>query len=118
MRMRFGKYKGRRLEDIPADYLQWVLDNAHPDGMLRRAIQERLSRLPPDLPRGESPYLRRFLMKKSIEESFREKIRQALKAAYREMALRHHPDRGGSHEAMIAVNDLYERFEEILARSV
>jgi hypothetical protein len=39
-----------------------------------------------------------------------------LKAAYRAAASIHHPDRGGSHEAMIAVNDAYEQVKWELER--
>ena len=39
-----------------------------------------------------------------------------LKAAYRAAASLHHPDRGGSHEAMIQVNDAYEQVKRELER--
>jgi hypothetical protein len=39
-----------------------------------------------------------------------------LKAAYRTAASLHHPDRGGSHEAMIAVNNAYEQVKRELER--
>jgi curved DNA-binding protein CbpA len=39
-----------------------------------------------------------------------------LKAAYHTAASLHHPDRGGSHEAMIQVNDAYEQVKWELER--
>jgi DnaJ-class molecular chaperone len=50
------------------------------------------------------------------EAHCRKQIGRALKDAYREAAMRHHPDRGGSHDAMVAINNLYERLAEILGR--
>ncbi len=42
-RMPFGKHIGRRLADIPARYLRWLLAEAdNLDWHLRRAIQETL----------------------------------------------------------------------------
>jgi hypothetical protein len=32
-------------------------------------------------------------------------------AAYRRLAKEHHPDRGGTHEAMIELNDAYDKFK-------
>jgi curved DNA-binding protein CbpA len=34
---------------------------------------------------------------------------EELKATYRKLAMKHHPDRGGDHEIMTAVNDEYDR---------
>ena len=31
-----------------------------------------------------------------------------LRSRYRELSMRHHPDRGGSHDAMSALNNAYE----------
>jgi len=38
--MPFGKYKGRRLEDVPAGYLIWLYDNGLDRGPLREYIEE------------------------------------------------------------------------------
>lgn len=39
-----------------------------------------------------------------------------LRVAYRQAALRHHPDRGGSNEKMAAVNHAYEQLHALLER--
>lgn len=36
---------------------------------------------------------------------------------YREMAMKFHPDRGGHHEAMVAINFAYERLKEMLTKT-
>jgi DnaJ-class molecular chaperone len=42
------------------------------------------------------------------------KTLEELKKQYRELAFRHHPDRGGSNEAMKAVNNEYDELFKIL----
>lgn len=42
MKMPFGKHRGEDLEDIPDDYLVWILDNLDDlSPTLRRAIETR-----------------------------------------------------------------------------
>lgn len=41
---------------------------------------------------------------------------EMLKSSYRRAALHFHPDRGGSHEQMILVNEAYSLFHEMLCR--
>lgn len=39
----FGKHRGKRLSDVPTDYLRWLLRNSHSlDSELRTAITERI----------------------------------------------------------------------------
>lgn len=93
--MPFGKYKGKPLGEVPGDYLEWVLKNCtRTSAYLRGAIQRELHS------RATSPA-------SSISGII-------VARWYREMSLRFHPDRGGSHEAMVAVNACYERLKELL----
>lgn len=39
MKMSFGKYKGRRLLDLPESYLVWFSRKGFPDGKLGRMLQ-------------------------------------------------------------------------------
>lgn len=41
--------------------------------------------------------------------------RTQIKAAYRRAAASHHPDRGGSHEAMVTINAAYEQLTRVTA---
>jgi DNA gyrase inhibitor GyrI len=88
-----------------------VSRNGDIDDALRDAIVEFIRQWLPHEPRRTG-----FAEAVAAGKAAREGIRAALKAAYRELAMRHHPDRGGSHQAMIGINALYERFEEILGR--
>jgi hypothetical protein len=88
MIMTFGRYKGHPLEYIPPGYLLWCLDNvANLSPTLRDAMQEVLgikAALPTDM-----------------------EMKELVKHCFRRAALRHHPDHGGSHERMLAVNEFY-----------
>jgi len=42
VRMPFGKHKGELLEEIPSDYLRWVVDNVEGKDWLVDAAQEEL----------------------------------------------------------------------------
>ena len=43
-------------------------------------------------------------------------VRDAVKTAYRQLAIKHHPDKGGAAGIMGGVNLMFERVEEALAR--
>ncbi len=42
--MPFGKYKGRLISDIPANYLEWFADNVKAKPFLAQAISKALGR--------------------------------------------------------------------------
>ena len=85
MIMPFGRHRGKPLEEIPADYLEWILDNCtNLTPRLRSAIGRTLGN-------AESP-------------STGVAIPTLANAWYRKLSLEFHPDRGGSHDAMKAVN--------------
>lgn len=97
----FGKHRGTPLEKVPTQYLRWVLSTVDLDRYpgLRPAIKARLALGAtvhyPDYPQAG--------------------IKQRVDRCYREMALLYHPDRrGGSTEAMIAINTTFERLRESL----
>jgi hypothetical protein len=104
--MPFGKYRGRPLSGVPFDYLVWVLENVSSlNPWLRRGITAELDRrvaaeeeykpapAPPPPPGGLVD------------------IASVVRTWYRELSMKYHPDRGGSHEAMTALNDAHERLK-------
>jgi len=88
MIMPFGRHRGKPLENIPEDYLCWVLhecENIQP--RLRRAIEQVLN--PATTPAPGVPAA---------------SITTILAPWYRRLAQEFHPDVGGSHSEMKAVN--------------
>jgi hypothetical protein len=105
MQMPFGKHTGKELEEIPTPYLQWILRGwRHLDPGLRRAmgrvLDERGCALPEAGPHGNGG---------PTPPNWAGLIRQW----YRGLALDFHPDRGGSHEAMRAINEAYDRLRKL-----
>ncbi len=106
MQMPFGKYKGVAIADVPTRYLRWLLDNVdfydedlplEIDAELDR--RGRTTRQPPPPPPPPPSH----------------SIIPKVKAWYREMAMRFHPDRTGDDgRAMLTINAAYERLVEIL----
>ena len=94
--MPFGKHKGEYLDDIPGDYLEWVLENCELNPYLRTAIENSLD--PP--------------VKLTGSEITQAKLEQW----YRTMALRFHPDKGGTDEQMKVVNACREELERVIKR--
>lgn len=92
-RMRFGKYKGLPLTAIPdAGYLLWLLSLPDLDAGLRHAVAHELDRREADQrPAVAIPDLR------PVADSWR-----------RQLAREFHPDFGGSHDAMKAINRGYD----------
>jgi hypothetical protein len=101
--LNFGKYRGRRIEDVPSSYLIWLLDNVHDLNLhlqtcIRREIVTRYGLpQPPPPPPPPPPPCRRC-----------EKLQSRWRNMYRRLVLLLHPDRGGSHESMVLINELNE----------
>jgi len=108
-RMPFGKYRGRCLYEVPLSYLGWVLENVDDiSPVLRKAIREEIrerlglqSPPPPPPPPPPSPC-------RTCSE-----LRSRWLPIYRKLVLLLHPDRGGSHDAMVLVNEVNEWFTRL-----
>ncbi len=96
------KYKGQNIEDVPTDYLDWMLNsgqfeikslwwqNAIRAELDRRAGEQQGRKYTPPPP---PPPVRGL-------------TREMVESAYRTAARKWHPDRGGTKEAMQAMADL------------
>ena len=87
MIMPFGKHRGKTLDDIPLTYLKWVLESCERATPSLRAEIRRLVR-------GSE----------AISNSAPLAIPTLANRWYRQLAGEFHPDRGGSHEGMKAIN--------------
>ena len=121
MKIPFGKYKD--ISSIPISYIRWLHENVDLDRWgLRHAVErclgikqqagagleERVEKL-----EEENKELKARLQEAVAQAWEREKMRRQFqelqakfKTAYRQLALRFHPDRGGSHEDMGLINEL------------
>jgi hypothetical protein len=90
MKMPFGKFKGCPVHSLPEDYLSWLWENIELREPLRSAVADALE--------GQEPH---FLPEPST-----------VKGIYRRLAMKWHPDHGGSTEAMQAINEFYELLAE------
>jgi hypothetical protein len=98
-RLDFGKYRGYRLDQVPRSYLEWMIREC----------------------RCASPWLR-----KQAEALLAEETRDAEQSVpavswpslirdwYRGLAMEFHPDRGGSVEAMRAINEAHDRLRKLV----
>ena len=44
-KMKFGKYKGKKLKDVEAQYLMWLYNNVNIDNELREYIEKNKDKL-------------------------------------------------------------------------
>ena|SRR5215472_303463 len=112
MRMPFGRHKGSEVADLPDDYLEWLagLDDLRQrlreavEGELERRAAERQARKqaqePPRTGRNQLPDI-------SVVE-------ELIDIGYHGLVRKHHPDAGGSHERMVAINAAVEWLREKL----
>ena len=94
MKMPFGKYRDWPLAAVPLSYLAYALENWELDDALRQAmateVYRRVRLLCPDC-NGHGEVWR---------------LREAIEATRRSLAVRYHPDRhNGDHALMRAVNE-------------
>jgi hypothetical protein len=106
MTMKFGKYKGIELEDLPNTYLAWLvaIDLREP---LRSAVDREY----------EFRYARPFAPASSglaIRLPFEQLplARRVFDLGYRTLARRLHPDHGGNPAQMLALNALAKNLRE------
>jgi hypothetical protein len=95
--MPWGKHRGEPLRDIPLGYLAWALESAASlDDELREAICDEVRhRLGVD----DSP---RWPLALVPDPETADAANELIVAGYRAVALRAHPDKGGTHQAMLA----------------
>jgi hypothetical protein len=104
MRMPFGRFKGVLIGDLPDDYLEWLrgLDN------LREPLRDAV----------EAEWAARFAApdEPTIDPAVRAMASEIVSVGYRQLAMVHHPDRGGSHTAMTVLNAAATWLRQVVRR--
>jgi hypothetical protein len=108
--LHFGKYRDRRVCDVPLSYLSWCLRELRDlDPALRQVMAESLRRrgaaAGEDDGGGDEPA--GAVM--PVEE-----LRERLRDWWRPIAFRHHPDRGGDAKLMAILNHLKDELYKAL----
>lgn len=106
MKVPFGKYRGRRVKDLPDHYVRWLFSQDWLEEPLRGSIEaewdyrfhERDNRHPQRLLTGE----------------VQELASEIVDSGFRALAKKFHPDCGGSHETMIKLISAKDVLEAIL----
>lgn len=117
MKMPFGKYKDQDLDDIPEDYLVWVLDNCEIRPTLRRAIEVVLGLEVGSPPGPKRPTSPPTPPPPTSPPPPRSVVETVLTKWHRTLMTRHHPDRGGSKEAMHLIDEAKNLLEDLLKQN-
>jgi Putative quorum-sensing-regulated virulence factor len=139
-RMPWGKYKGDYLSDINTGYIVWLLDNAKvSDPLLRRELAVEITRRMAEYIPGANPDgsvgdagvhddERRQARDSGprptppvtprAPQSYREEVAlQVITAGYKAVAMKLHPDKGGSEVAMKELNSVREALTTLARRA-
>lgn len=85
----FGKHAGKDLQDVPEEYLEWLIDER------RKEIEEYKAEL----------------ARRSDQNSQQQWMRNIIQTGYRTLAKTLHPDLAGSNELFLALSSAKEELE-------
>ncbi len=109
--MPWGKHKGTPLENIPVDYLEWCVDGSG-KGFTKVKFPKLYADLEAELERRELG-LPPAVANGKLSEEARAFIPDLVKAGFREMSKKLHPDKGGKPEDFVALRELRDYLESI-----
>jgi hypothetical protein len=125
IRLDFGKHAGKRVSEVPTDYLLWCLDNlrklwvgyrlAMVAELARRGVHYDYEQADADDDQADDRHPRGNSHDDGASAGVPATVLAKVELWRKEMALRYHPDRGGSTEVMQALNNAYERLRQLLA---
>lgn len=97
MILNFGKFKGYELEDVPTGYLAFLLEQHYVDDEIKAECLDLINYRHSEFE----------MSRKAVDRSIIDHV-------YKRLVNKHHPDKGGNHFAMIALNE----FRDILIKSL
>jgi hypothetical protein len=115
IRMPFGKHKGIVLENLPVDYLDWVLGwmDSEDSGWMSYSRKRLFDAMEDEWDRRQSGTRPKEVAKSKMSAAARSLKSEFIKSGYRAMSLKYHPDKGGTSEQMIALKELKEALEKL-----
>lgn len=95
--MPFGRHRGELLQDLPIEYLEWLVTLD-----LREPLRSHV----------DAEHARRYSESTAVAFPHLGLANQIITAGYRALALRLHPDQGGDHDSMVALSRAREWLTE------
>jgi hypothetical protein len=113
MILRFGKFRGRPIDDVPTAYLEWLLDTVEwLEPWQHHAIEAELADRRGET-RRDSDFSRSVATLPFAVSLGR--ARDVVQAGWRQLARAAHPDVGGSTATMEEINATSDWLEKLLA---
>jgi len=103
--MPFGKFKGRAVDALPREYLEWLMNNVDLREPLASAVEAALDDEEDSVPARSA----------DLPVELRPVAQELISVGYRMLALKLHPDAGGGHEAMTKLNAARDWLRERIA---
>lgn len=94
MVLSYGKYRGKALQEVPREYLEWLLASS----------RETVAAVEAELERRD--------LLEMADASWAERI---IRTGFRALALQHHPDQGGTAGEMCELLAANEQLNELLS---
>lgn len=88
----WGKYKGVSIHDVPEEYLTWLIETRERDIKLYQSELDR---------------------RESAVESKADMLQRLIKAGFRDMSKKLHPDAGGSATEFADLQNAYEKLKQL-----
>lgn len=114
MILKFGKFKGQDVYDIPLSYLKWLIENVPLFPSLRYEVIQRLNDesieyepLEPKVDYSTGTTARRPHSTTPMQQ-------EIIKAGFRECVKRYHPDMGGTNEEMRLLNEANDALKSLI----
>lgn len=117
-KLTFGKYKGKRLSKVPTEYLQWLLDSSETlTDSLRKEIEQEIAGRADKPVKEDEQEKQAPPTKIGLDSPLGQSLVADVRMLFKSMAFKYHPDRGGSEDAMRALNDFHEQVQDLLQRA-
>lgn len=100
--MSFGRYRGRLMHELPTSYLEWLVRTQPRGDEIGKAAAHELRLRGRDVERLGEIYEARIgvRIQSPIPKEWQWAVQEIVKEGFVHASLKHHPDRGGTHDRM------------------